>query len=377
MAADAEDKTEAPTQKRKKDAVDKGDLLQSKELGTALVLLAGACWVRFLGPLFVSNCETLLTSGLSFDRRALYDFDAGRTVASLLLPVVLPLGGLFALTMIAAIATPAILGSLGFRASSFSFKPDKLNPLAGFKRIFGLNGLIELCKSVAKIVLLGSIGYWFLSRQFATMIGLSALDARGASETVGRLVSLVLLALAGGLAVIALLDVPAQIFQRGRRLRMSKEEVRQEHKETEGSPELKRAIKQRQHEVLSGSARSAVKTATVVITNPTHFAVALRYDRGKDAAPLVVARGRGETALAIRDLAAEGSVPQLEYPQLTRAIYYTSRAGQTVAEDLYVAVATVLAFVFRLDEAQADGLQQPSVFVPEGHRFDEHGKPNS
>jgi len=170
------------------------------------------------------------------------------------------------------------------------------------------------------------------------------------------------------------MDVPSQIFQRGRRLRMSKEEVKQEHKESEGSPELKRAIRQRQHEVLSGSARSAVQTATVVVTNPTHFAVALRYDRLKDAAPLVVARGRGETALAIRDLATEGAVPILEYPQLTRAIYYTSRAGHGISEELYVAVATVLAFVFRLDQAQAEGLSQPSVLVPDDHRFDENGR---
>jgi flagellar biosynthetic protein FlhB len=374
MAGDAEDKSEAPTPKRKQEAVNKGDLLQSKELGTALMLVAAAAWVRFLGPMFILSCENLLVSGLSFKRSALDDFDPAQAVLSLAAPALLPLALLFSLALLAAIATPAMLGSLGFRSGAFAPKGDRLNPLTGVKRIFGINGLLELGKSIAKVLLLGGIGYWFMSSHLAVITGLSTVEAQSGAAVIGNLFSVALLALAAGLLLIALIDVPAQIFQRSRRLRMSKEEVRQENKETEGSPELKRALKQRQYEVLSGSARTAVKSATVVITNPTHFAVALRYDRSKDAAPLVVARGRGETAQAIRALAAEGAVPVLEYPQLTRAIYYTSRAGHSVAEDLYVAVATVLAFVFRLDQAQAEGLDQPSVFVPEGHRFDEDGK---
>jgi flagellar biosynthetic protein FlhB len=176
------------------------------------------------------------------------------------------------------------------------------------------------------------------------------------------------------LAVIALIDVPAQIFQRAGRLRMSKQEVKDESKQTDGSPELKAAVRRRQHEVLRGSARSAVAEATVVLTNPTHFAVALRYRPGEDGAPVVVARGRGATAQAIRELAAEKEVPVLSYPQLTRAIYYTARTGQVIREDLYLAVATVLAFVFNLDAVLAEGGQQPSVDVPPGARFDEKGR---
>jgi len=374
MADEAEDKTEAPTPKKKKDAVSKGDLLQSKELGTALMLLAGACWLLFLGPLFVAGCKNLITSGLSFGKRDLVNFDPAGAISRLLWPAALPLIWLFGLALIAAVASPAVLGSLGFRGGALAFKADKLNPLAGIKRIFGLNGLIELIKSIAKVLLLGGVGYWFLSRHLRQLINLSSLDAGTSAAVVGNLFGSAALALSIGLIIIAMMDVPSQIFQRRRRLRMSKEEVKQEHKESEGSPELKRAIRQKQHEVLSGSARSAVQTATVVVTNPTHFAVALRYDRLNDSAPLVVARGRGETALAIRSLATEGAVPILEYPQLTRAIYYTSRAGHGISEELYVAVATVLAFVFRLDQAQAEGLRQPSVLVPEDHRFDENGR---
>jgi flagellar biosynthetic protein FlhB len=155
---------------------------------------------------------------------------------------------------------------------------------------------------------------------------------------------------------------------------MTKQEVKDEHKQTEGSPEMRAAQRRRQAEVLRGSARTAVTEATVVLTNPTHFAVALRYRPGYDAAPIVVARGRGATAEAIRDLARESEVPVLSYPQLARAIYFTARAGQVIREDLYIAVATILAFVFNLDRAMAEGVSQPSVEVPPEARFNEEGR---
>lgn len=371
--ADADQKTEAPTPKRRQEAERKGDLLQSKELGTALVMTAGAGWIWLAGPIFISACQKVLREGLTIDRADLTDFDPALTTLRLLEHLLLPVALLFGLTLVAALATPTLLGSLGFRPSLVAFKASKLNPFSGLKRMFGLNGAVELVKSIAKTILLGALGYWFLMGHLNELMGLSSTDPRAGAAITGSLFSTVVALLAGGLLVIALADVPTQIFQRQRRLRMTKEEVRQEMKETEGSPELKQAIRRKQHEVLSGSARKAVKEATVVLTNPTHFAIALRYDPLKDAAPLVIARGRGDTAQAIKDLAKEGSIPLLEYPQLTRAIYYTSRAGQTIAEDLYVAVATVLAFVFRLDQAQAEGVQQPSVLVPDDKRFDENG----
>lgn len=371
--ADADQKTEAPTPKRRQEAERKGDLLQSKELGTALVMTAGAGWIWLAGPIFISACQKVLREGLTIERADLTDFDPALTTLRLLEHLLLPVTLLFGLTLLAALATPTLLGSLGFRPESVAFKGSKLNPFSGLKRMFGLNGAVELIKSIAKTLLLGALGYWFLMHHLNDLMGLSSTDPRAGAAITGSLFSTVVALLAGGLLVIALADVPTQIFQRQRRLRMTKEEVRQEMKETEGSPELKQAIRRKQHEVLSGSARKAVKEATVVLTNPTHFAIALRYDPLKDVAPLVVARGRGDTAQAIKDLAKEGSIPLLEYPQLTRAIYYTSRAGQSIAEDLYVAVATVLAFVFRLDQAQAEGVQQPSVLVPDDKRFDENG----
>jgi flagellar biosynthetic protein FlhB len=158
---------------------------------------------------------------------------------------------------------------------------------------------------------------------------------------------------------------------------MTKQEVKEEHKQTEGSPELKGAVRRRQMETARRSARAQVAEASVVLTNPTHFAVALRYRPGQDPAPIVVARGRGATADAIRALAEEFDVPMLRYPQLARAIYFTTRAGQLIREDLYVAVATVLAFVFNIDRAVAEGRTQPDIDVPGDARFDENGRPEA
>lgn len=376
-APEKDQKTEAPTEKRRRDAAEKGDVLQSKELGTALVVLAGAAWLALAGPLFLGTLEVMLSDALTFGAADVRGFDPGSETLRLVGIIIVPLIGLFALTIAAAIGGPAMLGSLGFRSKALGFKASKLNPLTGIKRIFGMQGLIELVKSLAKVILLGAVGIWLLIDQSRTLMGLTAQEIRPALASLGWTFILAVLVMSLALAAIALIDVPAQIMQRGTRLRMSKQEVKDEHKQTEGSPELKAAVRRRQHEVLRASARAAVAEATVVLTNPTHFAVALRYKPELDGAPVVVARGRGATAEAIRELAKDHEVPILSYPQLARAVYFTTRTGQVIREDLYLAVATVLAFVFNLDSAVAAGAAQPPVTVPPGARFDEKGRPES
>lgn len=366
-------KTEAPTPKRRRDAAQNGDVLQSRELGTALIILVGAAWIAFMGPMTVGAMETMLTDALSFDAAVVRDFDPATAALRLLGIVILPMIALFALTLFAAIGAPAMLGSLGFRPKAFGFKGSKIDPIAGTKRIFGAQGLIELGKSIAKVVLLGGVGAWLLLGETRSMVGLSAQEMRPALANVGNTFIVAVLVMAVALAAIAMIDVPAQIYQRYQRLKMTRQETKDEHKQTEGSPELRAALRQRQRETARNSARKAMAEATVVLTNPTHFAVALRYRPGEDAAPIVLAKGRGATAEAIRDLATENEVPMLSYPQLTRALYYTSRPGQIIREDLYMAVATVLAFVFNLDAALAAGNGQPDVEVPQGLRFDARG----
>ena len=371
---DRDEKTEAPTPKRRQDAAEKGDVLQSRELGTALVVLSGAGWMAMAGPLLLGSLEGMLADALSFDRGALITFDPGAAMLRMAGEVALPVLLLFAVTLVAAIGTPALLGSLGFRSSAFAFKGDRLNPLNGLKRIFGMQGLVELGKSIVKVLLLGAIGWWLLKGQADQLMSLARPDLRAALAELGTSFVWAVLAMAVALAVIAGIDVPMQMIQRAGRLRMTKQEVKDEAKQTEGNPEMKGAQRRRAAEMLRGGARQAVSEASMVLTNPTHFAVALRYRAGIDAAPVVVARGRGATADAIRQIAAEDDVPMLSYPQLTRAIYYTTRAGQVIREDLYLAVATILAFVFNLDAAERARARPPEVDVPPDALFDEEGR---
>ena len=371
------EKTEAPTQKRLKDSAEKGDVLQSKELSTALVMIVGAGWIALGGPLLVSGLAELLRGALRFRRDAVEDFEPGIATLRLLGHIVLPISLLFAATIIAAVGAPALLGAFGFRWGAIAFKPDRINPLNGLKRIFGAQGVIELLKSLAKVAVMGGIGWWLLSSRMKGLTTLGRGDVSATMIELGHSFVFAVLVMAMGLVLIAGIDVPAQIIRRTSRLRMTKQEVKDEHKQSEGSPELKGAIRRRQIEASRRSARSAVIEASVVLTNPTHFAVALRYRPGQDTAPIVVARGRGATAEAIRALAVEAKVPMLSYPQLARAIYFTTRAGHLIREDLYIAVATVLAFVFNIDRAMAEGITQPVVEVPTGARFDENGRPDA
>ncbi len=375
--SDRESQTEAPTSKRLWEAARDGDVLQSRDLGTALIMVACVGWIAIGGGWTMAHMQNVLRTGLSFSKADIEDFAPVGRVVAIGASAIAPLAALFAATILAAIATPAALGSLGFRSGAFAFKGSKLNPLSGIKRLFGMQGLIELGKSFLKVALLGAAAWWALGGQLSTLLGLSTVDPSAAASLIGKTLIRLLEALTMALAVIGGFDAFMQRKQRFARLRMTKEQVKQEHKEAEGSPEAKGAQKAKRHELLNSSARKAVTEANVILTNPTHFAVALRYVPGKDAAPMVVARGRGETAQAIKALAKEMSVPMLEYPQLARAIYFTTRAGRSIPSDLYLAVATILAFVFNLDKAVAQGRAQPAITVPEGKRFDERGNPET
>jgi flagellar biosynthetic protein FlhB len=372
--SEKDQKTELPTHKKLKDSAREGDVLMSKELATALMMLAGAGWLFAAGGWLVDSAGELVKRGLTLDAGDIAHFAPGEAVMRNGVEILLPLASLFALAIGASIAAPAMLGSLGWRGKALGFKGNRMNPLSGIKRIFGPQGVIELVKSLAKVLLLGTIGYQLVAQSLPAIMSLAQADLNAAIGLAGRAVGHSMLAMAGGLVVIALIDVPAQWYQRTRRLMMSKQEIKEEMREADGAPELKQAQRQRAHDILSGSARKAVSDATVVLTNPTHFSVALRYRPGQDAAPVVLARGRGDVALSIRELARTANVPILEYPQLARAIYFTARAGRTIPEELFVAVATVLAFVFQLERAMAEGLGQPVVDVPVTHRFDPEGR---
>ena len=368
------DKTEKPTQKKLDEAAKNGDILQSRELATALVVMAGIGCLAVTGPTLAEALRDMMVEALRFRRSDITDFAPAARGATLLSGVALPVAGVLLATLLAAIAAPALLGSFGFRPGAFAPKMSRLNPASGLKRMFGMQGLTELVKSIAKVGLLGCIGVWMIWDRLAAIAGLGRAGLAPAISELGGMFMLVCLVMAGSLFLIAGIDVPAQIFQRGKRLAMSKQDIKDEHKDSEGSPELKGHLRRRQYEVLSGSTRKAVQEASVVITNPTHFAVALRYKPGQDMAPVVVARGRDAIAAAIRELADQNGVPVLQYPELARAVYFTSRAGQIVNEGLYMAVATVLAFVFRVESRMATEMDRPFISVPQDLRFDADGR---
>ena len=368
------ERTEAPTQKRKDDARKKGDVLRSREFATALVMLAGVMWMVMAGPALIRACAQVMATSFRFGRADIEDFSPFRPLleaGAALLPSLLIL---FAVTLAAAVVSGLAMGSGAFNGSLIVPKASRINPASGLKRIFGMNGWIELGKNLIKVVLLGAIGGWMLWKSRTATLGLAASDLNTALSQLGSTFLAIMVAMAGGLALIAAGDLPIQIIRRLAKMRMSKQEVKDEHKENEGNPEAKAHARAQARRMLSGGARKAVAEAHVVLTNPTHFAVALRYERGKDQVPVVVAKGRGATALAIRELAADARVPVLEYPLLARAVYYTSREGQEVRDDLYRAIATVLAFVFGLnDRANEARAAMPAIDVPEGARFDEDG----
>ncbi|WP_447932406.1 flagellar type III secretion system protein FlhB [Sphingopyxis fribergensis] len=367
-------KTEQPTAKKLSDSAREGDVLMSRELATALMMLAAAGWMVAAGGWFVQSAGDLVRRGLTLTAADVADFAPGEALMRNGAEILLPLASLFALALGAAVAGPAMLGSFGWRGKALHFKGNRISPMAGLKRMFGMQGVTELGKALAKVLLLGSIGYWLVLKSLPAIMTMASTDLMAAIGLAGKEVGHAMLTLAGGLVVIALIDVPVQWFQRNKRLMMSKQEVKEEMRQSDGAPELKQAQRQRAHDILSGSARKAVSDATVVLTNPTHFSVALRYRPGVDAAPVVVARGRGDVALSIRELARGANVPLLEYPALTRAIYFTARAGRVIPEELFVAVATVLAFVFQLERAAAEGTAPPVVDVPSSHRFDPEGR---
>jgi flagellar biosynthetic protein FlhB len=343
-------------------------------LSTALVTMACISWLAFTGPDFVSAIQEMLAEGLQFSSADINDFAPDQRAWQLIKVVLFPLSALMLISAAASIASPAMLGSLGFRPKALAFNPGKMNPIKGFGRFFSLHGLIELGKSLAKIVLMGSIGGALLWQRLDAIRVMGKSGTQEAIASLGSILIIVALALSGVLFLIAGIDVPIQAFQRMNRLKMSRQEIRDEHKDVETSPLVKRKQRQRMGEILGASLQKGVEEAAVVLTNPTHFAVALRYHPGRDHAPIVVARGVDEVAAAMRELAHEKSVPVLQYPALTRAIYFTSRMGSPIDERLFVAVAMVLAFVFRIENRMASEMDRPHVDLPDELKFDSEGR---
>ena len=352
---DAE-RTFQPTPKRLEQAREKGQIPRSRELATAAVALSGAVALWWVGPELYRRCLGVFRSGLAFDREAAVDPDrmlAGLSVLSL--DMLIAIAPLLGLVLVATLGAPMLLS--GWMWSTTAMTPDfsRLNPARGLGNMFSKQSLVELAKAIAKCVLLGGIGYWAVASSWSELAQLPARETGGAVARVGILVSHGFFALVGGLVVVALVDVPWQIWHYHDELKMTRQEVVEEQREIEGDPQLKARIRSQQREVARRRMMSAVPTADVIVTNPTHYAVAMQYRDGTMRAPKVVAKGMNLIAQRIREIGAEHGVPVLEAPPLARALYRHAEIGGEIPPALYAVVAQVLAYVYQVRAAPREG----------------------
>ena len=372
---DGQEKTEEPTQQRLQKAAEEGQVLTSQEMMVFTTLAMGLLLFMGLSPFF--------EAGLGAWSK-LFVIDSVENLDTLWLAKVRYGFWLVILTtiifgtplMIITVLTQAAVGGLNFSNKAYNFKPSKINPVSGLKRIFSVKGLVQLGKSVLKVALLFPIGALVILYHLPSIIQVSRSSLGQGLHRLGELFPYLVGALLIALLVIAAIDYIWQRHSHKKSLMMTPKEVKDESKQTHGSPEVKAKIRRMQMQKSQESARQRdaldnVGLATAVITNPTHFAVALKYTAGQAGAPEVVAMGRGPIALQIIDRAKDAHVTTLRIPVLARALYYTSEIGGEIAEGLYNAVAVILAYVFRIDSGES--LDMPELTLPPELRFDENG----
>ena len=359
---EGQERTQEPTPKRLEDAKAKGQVARSRELSTMLVTIACASVILILGDSLGQGFLNLLRYCLS------PAFLSGRNSDDLpgAFMTVLVDGlwltwPIMAVSFLAAIIASIMLGGMVF---SLSFKFEKLNPITGIGRIFSLQSVVELLKSIAKVVLIGGVGWLLLEQLTDDILGLSLQTADVAVASSATMMLWFLLLVSLPLIVIALIDVPWQLWSHHKQLRMTRQEVIDEHKESEGRPEVKQKIRELQQAVARQRMMTKVPTADVIITNPTHYAVALRYDLRQGKAPILVAKGIDEVAARIRELADQSQVPLVASPQLARAVYASCDLDHEIPAGLYLAVAQILTYVYQLKQWQEQGGDMPEAPMP-------------
>jgi flagellar biosynthetic protein FlhB len=350
------ERSEQPTERRLREARDRGQVARSRELEATLVLLAASLSLLVMAPTLGQLAAGVMRGGLAPDVAALAD--EGSMFAALRRASLTGLWVALAVGVPPALA--AVLASVGVGGVVLSGKAlvpafSRLDPFAGLRRMFGVRGLVEVGKALAKVAAIGSVAVLLLLRFVPRLAALGGQDVQAGAAEGAWLVVLCLVALSATLGLVALVDVPYQIFSHRRGLRMTREEVREELKETEGRPEVRSRLRQIAQERARRRMMQEVPRADVVIVNPTHFAVALRYEAGRARAPRVVAKGRELVAARIRSIAEEHRVPLYENPPLARALYLATEVGDEIPGGLYTAVAKVLAWVYRLRAAERDG----------------------
>ena len=366
---DGQERTEDPTSRKLEQAREKGQVARSRELGSVVVMIFGAISLIFFGDMLLSACREVFLLNFDVDRETLMDPDVGmHKLLESGQKVIFALIPLFVVLAVVAIGIPPMVGGFNFSVESITPKLSKLNPLTGLKRMFSVQSLMELGKSLAKFFLVAIAAVLILKMYSARFMALGFQDPVNAMAEGMSIVMWAFFLLCSSLILIAAVDVPFQLYQYKKQLMMTKQEVKDEYKDTEGKPEVKGKIRAKQREMAQARMMQAVPKADVVITNPTHFAVALKYDPEKNMAPIVVAKGVDFIAEQIKKVALANDVMILRAPPLARSIYYHSELEREIPQGLYIAVAQVLAYVFQLKrfhegKGRNPG-QQPDFPVP-------------
>ena len=370
------DKSEEPTEKRLRESREKGQIARSRELNTLAIMLAGAGGLLAFGGSLGSALLSIMSGNFSLSREVIMDersmviwlLASGKVAVDAVLPLFLAL-------LIASIVGPIALGGWLFSAKAMAPKMSRMNPLAGLKRMFSTKALVELLKALAKFTLVLAVALAVLSANIDDLLAMAHEPLQSAILHAAQVVGWSALWMACGLVLIAAVDVPFQLWDNKQKLMMTKQEVRDEYKDSEGKPEVKQRIRQLQREMAERRMMQAVPQADVVITNPTHFAVALKYDPSKGNAPVLLAKGGDFTALKIREIAQEHQVMLLESPALARAVFYSTELDQEIPAGLYLAVAQVLAYVYQIRQYQAGKGKRPAPLpdlpIPPDLRRDE------
>ena len=364
-----QERTEEATPRRRQQAQEKGQVPRSRELTTTMLLLGGTAGLMLFSSFMLEGLLALFREGFALDRQLIFLRDAGLwQLGRLLGAAAIVLAPVCGLLFLLAALTPVALGGWSFSGEALAPKLSKLDPIKGLGRLFGARGLMELVKALAKFLVVGTVAGVVLWAVLDDLLALSALPLDAAIAQTAWLAGITLLGVSAATALVAAVDVPFQLWQHNKQLRMTRQEIRDEFKETEGRPEVKARIRQLQAEMAQRRMMEAVAEADVVVTNPTHYAVAMKY-HSQRGAPRVVAKGKDLIAKAIRDRAEAAGVPRLELPPLARALFTHTRLDEEVPPPLYFAVAQVLAYVYRLRSALDRGTAWPmaptSVPVPQ------------
>ena len=374
---DAQEKTEEPTGKRLSKARDEGQIARSTEINIAASVISVALFLFLFGNSLLSNVANVFARGLVFDAQSVLEpqVAAGR-LDDAMLEVFFAILPLLLLSASVVVVCSGLIGGYNFSWKALQPKASKFNPIAGLKRMFGTRSLVELAKAIAKFALVGGVAYILITSSISEFSEISRMAFEPGISASASLVTTAFLVAATTLIIIALIDAPYQAYKHNQQLKMTKKEVKDERKDTDGSPEVKQRIRQKQREVYTARMLEAVAEADVVITNPEHFAVALAYDPSSDDPPRVVAKGADFTAQRIRERAAEEGVPLFQSPVLARALFFTTEIQGFIPEALFEAVAQVIAYIFNINSInRSDPMYaKPVPRVPDNMVFDADGR---